>query len=145
MAFLPDRGALHLAASRASNTFTISPISQSRDVTPANSAGLNTTTHRKIAGGVSCHSPRRISYVASPFSFLRLDSCREQATKDTPGEELAEKVHWATSSFGRSGYPVPSRSAQLEHRAAFGVSSFSRAPGVAEINCMTCSTFSCTP
>jgi len=43
------------------------------------------------------------------------------------------------------GYPVPSRSAQLEHRAALGVSSFSRAPGVAEISCMTCSTFSCTP
>ena len=33
----------------------------------------------------------------------------------------------------------------LVHRAALGVSSFSRAPGAAEINCMTCSTFSCTP
>src|SRR6516225_1032467 len=44
-----------------------------------------------------------------------------------------------------SGYPVPSRSAQLQHRAALGVSSFSRAPGVAEISCMSCSTFSCTP
>jgi hypothetical protein len=30
-------------------------------------------------------------------------------------------------------------------RAALGVSSFSRTPEVAEINCMTCSTFSCTP
>src|SRR6266540_810934 len=47
----------------------------------------------KIAGGVSCHSPRRISYAASAFCFLRLDSCREQATKKTPDEEPAEKVH----------------------------------------------------
>ena len=30
-------------------------------------------------------------------------------------------------------------------RAALGVSSFSRTPEVAEMNCMTCSTFSCTP
>src|SRR5215813_7329409 len=51
-------------------------------------------THRKIAGGVSCHSPRQISYAASPFSFLRLDSCREQATKKTPDEKPAKKVHW---------------------------------------------------
>src|SRR5260370_39699762 len=50
-------------------------------------------THRKIAGGVSRHSPRQISYAASPFSFLRLDSCREQATKKTPDEEPAKEVH----------------------------------------------------
>src|SRR5438445_9768854 len=56
-------------------------------------------THRKIAGGVSCHSPRQISYAASPFSFLRLDLCREQATKKTPDEEPAKKVHWGASSF----------------------------------------------
>ena len=34
---------------------------------------------------------------------------------------------------------------QLVHRAALGISSFSRAPGAVEINCMTCSTLSCTP
>jgi hypothetical protein len=27
----------------------------------------------------------------SPFSFLRLDSCREQATKKTPDEEFLRK------------------------------------------------------
>jgi hypothetical protein len=49
----------------------------------------------------------------SPFSFLRLDSCREQATKKTPDEEFAEKVHWGTSSFGRSGYLVAPRKAAV--------------------------------
>jgi hypothetical protein len=44
---------------------------------------------------------------------LRLDSCREQATKKTPDEEFAEKVHWGTSSFGRSGYPVALRKAAV--------------------------------
>jgi len=51
----------------------------------------HSTTHRKIAGGVSCHSPRQISYAASPFSFLGLDSCREQAAKKTP--ELIPLCH----------------------------------------------------
>ena len=67
------------------------------------------TPHRKIAGGVSCHSPRRISCAASPFSFLRLDSCREQATKKTPDEEPAQKVHWGASSFARSATSVASK------------------------------------
>lgn len=71
------------------------------------------TAHRTIACGVSCHSPRRISYAVSQFSFLRLASCREQATKKTPDEELAEKVHWGTSSFGRSEYPVAPRKAAV--------------------------------
>src|SRR5260221_12257843 len=66
-------------------------------------------THRKIAGGVSCHSPRQISYAASPFSLLRLDLCREQATKKTPDEELAKKVHWGASSFARSATSVASK------------------------------------
>jgi hypothetical protein len=57
----------------------------------------HSTTHRKIAAGVSCHSPRQISYAASPFSSLRLDSCREQAAKKTPDEEPAKKVHWGAS------------------------------------------------
>src|SRR6516162_3309571 len=64
------------------------------------------TPHRTIAGGVSCHSPRRISYAASLFSFLRLDSCREQARKKTPDEEFAKKVHWGASSFARSATSV---------------------------------------
>lgn len=64
------------------------------------------TPHRKIAGGVFCHSPRQISYATSPFSFLRLDSCREQATKKTPDEESAKKVHWGASSFARSATSV---------------------------------------
>src|SRR5215510_6089014 len=62
----------------------------------------HSTTHRKIASGVSCHSPRQISYDASPFSFLRLDSCREQARKKTPDEEPVKKVHWGASSLARS-------------------------------------------
>src|SRR5262245_14752099 len=66
-------------------------------------------THRKIAGGVSCHSPRQISYAASPFSFLCLDSCREQATKKTPDEEPAKIVHWGASSCARSATSVASK------------------------------------
>jgi hypothetical protein len=69
----------------------------------------HSTTHRKIAGGVSCHSPRQISFAASPFSSLRLDSCREQATKKTPDEEPAKKVHWGASSFARSATSVASK------------------------------------
>src|SRR6266487_2042858 len=68
------------------------------------------TTHRKIAGGVSCHSPRRISYAASPLSFLRLDSRREQATKKTPDEELAEKVHWEPPRLEDPDTPSPRES-----------------------------------
>ena len=67
------------------------------------------TTRRKIAGGVSCHSPRQISYADSPFSFMHLDSCREQATKKTPDEEPAKKVHWGASSFARSPTSVASK------------------------------------
>jgi hypothetical protein len=59
----------------------------------------HSTTHRKIAGGVSYHSLGQISGAATPFSFLRLDSRHEQGTKKTPDEELAEKVHLRTSSF----------------------------------------------
>jgi hypothetical protein len=66
-------------------------------------------THRKIAGGVSCHSPKQISCAASTFSFLRLDSCREQAAKKTPDEESAKEVHWGASSFARSATSVASK------------------------------------
>src|SRR5262249_27315635 len=72
---------------------------------------IYSTTHRKIAGGVSCHSPRRISYVVSSFRFLRRES------------SLENLLVWRI---------------QLVQRPALGVSSFSRAPA-AEINCMTCS------
>src|SRR5262245_65759193 len=58
----------------------------------------HSTTHRKIAGGVFCHSPRRISYAVSRFGFLRLESCREQATKKTLAQELADEVHGSTWS-----------------------------------------------
>src|SRR5215472_6367528 len=63
-------------------------------------------------------SPRRISYVVSAFRFLHRES------------SLENLLVWRI---------------QLVHRPALGVSSFSRAPGTAEINCMTCSTLSCTP
>src|SRR6516165_1966197 len=101
-------------------------------------------TERLRAG---CPAIHQYEFHMSPLHSVSCARTRVASSqqRDTPDEELAEKVHWATSSFGRSGYPVPSRSAQLEHRAALGVSSFSRAPGVAEISCMTCSTFSCTP
>src|SRR5262245_45414229 len=79
---------------------------------------IYSTTHRKIADGVSCHSPRRISYVVSAFRFLHRESSLENL--------LVRRI-------------------QLVHRPALGVSSSSRASGTAEINCMTCSTLSRTP
>jgi hypothetical protein len=45
---------------------------------------------------------------------LRLDSCREQATKKTPDEELAKKVHWEDSSFARFATSAASKAAVNE-------------------------------
>ena len=104
----------------------------------------HSTTHRKIAGGASCHSPRRISYAASPFSFLRLDSCREQATKKTPDEEPAKKVHWGASSFARSATSVASNGcgerARLAetHRQSDNPSRKTQAHGVARSETFGC-------